>query len=205
MLLLDCQTWRNCKNHQKCFLHLFWKQNMYKLFYRILTEVKMNQHFPNFNGTSSLTVLRMDKSKLSSVSPDLCLFCPQLKSLWVFMLESDILFEELRNAFNIIIENIFIKWAEGKQTDKGSWFERVQRAQSFVSWSFPCKISFAENSHFFWFRDLGRNEITDLKSRDLEAGPFESLSLLHDLILHHNNISRIEKDSFSGLQSLQVL
>jgi hypothetical protein len=52
---------------------------------------------------------------------------------------------------------------------------------------------------------LGRNEIAELNGFEDDKGPFESLSKLHDLLLHHNNISTINRLTFKGLDSLQVL
>ena len=53
--------------------------------------------------------------------------------------------------------------------------------------------------------DLGHNEIKDLRIQNVEDEPFGTLVHLHDLILHHNNIERIEKNVFHGLKNLQVL
>jgi len=54
--------------------------------------------------------------------------------------------------------------------------------------------------------DFGHNEISDLRPTfSTSGGPFETLGNLHDLMLHHNNIRKIERNTFKGLRNLQVL
>lgn len=52
----------------------------------------------------------------------------------------------------------------------------------------------------FECRDMGGNYILSV-----DGGLFSGLSKLQDLMLPHNLISRIPKDTFQGLTMLQVL
>ncbi|XP_018373386.1 PREDICTED: lutropin-choriogonadotropic hormone receptor isoform X2 [Trachymyrmex cornetzi] len=56
-------------------------QNLGKLRKLILSNVKELQLFPNLNGAVSLEVLRLDRSQLKEIPPNLCRQCPKLKSL----------------------------------------------------------------------------------------------------------------------------
>ncbi|XP_071567129.1 uncharacterized protein Rk isoform X2 [Temnothorax nylanderi] len=47
----------------------------------ILSNVKELRLFPTLNGVASLEVLRLDRSQLKEVPPNLCRLCPKLKSL----------------------------------------------------------------------------------------------------------------------------
>ncbi|EZA47997.1 Lutropin-choriogonadotropic hormone receptor [Ooceraea biroi] len=56
-------------------------RNLGKLRKLILSNVKELRLFPNLTGTTSLEVLRLDRSQLKEVPPNLCQQCPKLKSL----------------------------------------------------------------------------------------------------------------------------
>ena len=50
--------------------------------------------------------------------------------------------------------------------------------------------------------DLSWNKIT---SFGLNSSPFEDLAMLHDLLLSHNNLTKIDEKVFKGLSNLQNL
>ena len=49
--------------------------------FRMISEAREATHFPNLNGTSALTQIKLDRSRLKSVPANLCQFCPSLKSM----------------------------------------------------------------------------------------------------------------------------
>lgn len=56
-------------------------ENIFFFFFRILSNLKELQIFPNLNGTKSLEVLRLDRAQVTNVPKNLCEQCPKLKSL----------------------------------------------------------------------------------------------------------------------------
>ena len=50
-------------------------------FCRVISEAKHVGQFPNLNGTTSLELIRFDRSNIKEVTQTICHHCPNLKSL----------------------------------------------------------------------------------------------------------------------------
>ncbi len=56
-----------------------------------------------------------------------------------------------------------------------------------------------------FFSDFSHNQISDLAIKNGTVRPLGGLTLLHDVLLSHNNITEIRQDAFEGLGNLQIL
>ncbi len=54
-------------------------------------------------------------------------------------------------------------------------------------------------------RDFSHNHITAILRDNNTWHPLSDLPKLHDVLLSHNNLSSVDKDSFRGLDNLQIL
>lgn len=150
-------------------------QNLGKLRKLILSNVKELQLFPNLNGAASLELLRLDRSQLKEVPPNLCRQCPKLKSL---DMKSNFLTEipNLRNCNEL----------------------RVLDLASNM-------ISILPDDAFKGLNMLHDLLLSNNNLRSISSDAFTGLSRLQVLDLENNYIEYIHPDAFRETKRLQDL
>ncbi|KAL6259334.1 hypothetical protein P5V15_009249 [Pogonomyrmex californicus] len=150
-------------------------QNLGKLRKLILSNLKELKLFPDLNGATSLEVLRLDRSQLKEIPPNLCHQCPKLKS---FNVKSNFLTEipNLRNCNKL----------------------RVLDLASNM-------ISILPDDAFKGLNMLHDLLLSNNNLRRISSDVFIGLSRLQVLDLENNYIEYIHPDAFRETKRLQDL
>ncbi|XP_057341301.1 lutropin-choriogonadotropic hormone receptor isoform X2 [Microplitis mediator] len=173
-------------------------QNHAKLRKLILSNVKELMNFPNFNGTKSLEILKLDRASLTTVPDYLCVQCPNLKSL---NLESNLLtavpnLKDCRNlrVLNLAHNNIF--------AITGNQFATLKLLHDLLLSANKIKIL-----PFNAFIGLENLQVLDLESNGIETidpNAFSSCGKLKDLNLGNNVFSTLPINGLTNLMHLKT-
>ncbi|CAH1786392.1 unnamed protein product, partial [Owenia fusiformis] len=142
----------------------------------VLSDVKDQTQFPDFNGTTSLTTLKMDRGNIERIPEDLCTKIPAIKSLDLHSNRIRII-PELSKCKQLYILNLGNNLIESLE---GSLFKGLHKLQD---------LTISKNHIQMLPNDAFLGDLTSLEYIDLED----------------NEISHIEQEAFAPLGKLETL
>ncbi|TRY73241.1 hypothetical protein TCAL_02569 [Tigriopus californicus] len=144
----------------------------------IIAEARGVSEFPNFNGTISLELLKLDRAQIETIPRNLCEFCPKLKSL------------ELKS--NKIREIPTLRQCKKLRV--------LDLAHNEIRHLNPSSTGESLFSGLVLMHDvlLNHNNITDLKEN-----AFKGMVNLKVLDLSNNRIKKVHNRAFVGLDELE--
>ncbi|XP_034948916.1 lutropin-choriogonadotropic hormone receptor isoform X2 [Chelonus insularis] len=173
-------------------------ENHVKLRKLILSNVKNLQEFPNFNGSSALEILRLDRASIETVPNYFCKQCPNLKSLDI---KSNLLktIPDLKDCRNLRVLDL----TNNKITSlKGQEFIHMKSLHDLLLSKNQIKTVPADA-----FIGLHSLQVLDLESNSIEfihPEAFKAVKNLKDLNLGNNIFSTLPVEGLSNIIHLKT-